>query len=431
MKKITLNPDSEYDLLPIEAKSGINIKKSHRGLLHKNLGVPQGQLIPASKLSIKSGDSPAVRKRKQFAINAKKFNHGQNGLDIPEAQYQIEDYPQSTDYQPQLSPIEDLDQKGLLEPYRQNEYQQLPVSQFQIKNNKFDWKEAGNAASNTLLALDAFIPRDKPKYPTVQPQSSYNPHAYGTGSQAISKYGSKISNMGYKANSPDRGYASLTVPSNQITMEGVPHDVYGIDDTGYSQLMRPGKNYQFPGNSVQEFPMRAQNGASLQQANMEAKRFAIARGLVSGENTYVDHIPQYTDIRTGKPYTGEAGVTNTYVPPGINRDDIQPNIEGIYSYPDPKTGDLIPVNSAILNSPRFKPQTTLSTKAPTINNSIAARMKNGGQFIPGLTGNFSVRARKTAKNGSKLQYMEGQTYNLEDDEIQNLLDSGYELKYEQ
>ena len=46
-----------------------------KGALHAELGVPQGQAIPASKEKIKPGDSALTRKRKQFAINAKKWNH--------------------------------------------------------------------------------------------------------------------------------------------------------------------------------------------------------------------------------------------------------------------------------------------------------------------------------------------------------------------
>jgi len=61
------------------SKSGIHIKKSHEGLLHKNLGVAKGKKIPASKLKIKSTDSEAVRKRKQFALNAKHWHHKANG----------------------------------------------------------------------------------------------------------------------------------------------------------------------------------------------------------------------------------------------------------------------------------------------------------------------------------------------------------------
>lgn len=60
-------------------KSGIHIKKSKQGSLHKALGVPKGEKIPASKLKIKSTDSPAMKKKKQFAINAKKFKHQTGG----------------------------------------------------------------------------------------------------------------------------------------------------------------------------------------------------------------------------------------------------------------------------------------------------------------------------------------------------------------
>lgn len=54
----------------------INIKKSHKGLLHKNLGVPQGQKIPASKIAAaKNSSDPAVRKRATFAQNARGWKH--------------------------------------------------------------------------------------------------------------------------------------------------------------------------------------------------------------------------------------------------------------------------------------------------------------------------------------------------------------------
>ncbi len=45
------------------------------GALHKDLGIKQGEKIPASKLKIKSTDSSLEKKRKQFALNAKKFKH--------------------------------------------------------------------------------------------------------------------------------------------------------------------------------------------------------------------------------------------------------------------------------------------------------------------------------------------------------------------
>lgn len=53
----------------------IHIKKSHVGLLHKNLGIKQGEKIPHSMLVSALGktSSPAVKKRINFALNAAKW----------------------------------------------------------------------------------------------------------------------------------------------------------------------------------------------------------------------------------------------------------------------------------------------------------------------------------------------------------------------
>ena len=56
-----------------QKKSGIKIKPSKVGTLHTALGIPQGKKIPASKLKTQPGDSPALRKKKNFARNARKW----------------------------------------------------------------------------------------------------------------------------------------------------------------------------------------------------------------------------------------------------------------------------------------------------------------------------------------------------------------------
>jgi hypothetical protein len=49
------------------------IKPSHRGLLHKKLGIPQGERIPEAKIeAAKRSPSPALRKEATFAEN---FGH--------------------------------------------------------------------------------------------------------------------------------------------------------------------------------------------------------------------------------------------------------------------------------------------------------------------------------------------------------------------
>ncbi len=57
----------------------IYIKESHKGLLHKNLGVKKGEKIPASKLVVHKSDSATLKKRKVFAQNAKKWKHAYGG----------------------------------------------------------------------------------------------------------------------------------------------------------------------------------------------------------------------------------------------------------------------------------------------------------------------------------------------------------------
>lgn len=55
---------------------GIHIKPSHKGLLHKDLGVAAGHKIPAKKLAkAEHSSDPAVRKRAVFAENAKHWKH--------------------------------------------------------------------------------------------------------------------------------------------------------------------------------------------------------------------------------------------------------------------------------------------------------------------------------------------------------------------
>jgi len=47
--------------------------KLKKDALHKALGVSKGEKIPKAKLAAKKGDSPLMKKRKQFAKNAAKW----------------------------------------------------------------------------------------------------------------------------------------------------------------------------------------------------------------------------------------------------------------------------------------------------------------------------------------------------------------------
>jgi hypothetical protein len=50
------------------------------------------------------------------------------------------------------------------------------------------------------------------------------------------------------------------IPSGNITMQGVPYPVLGVDDLGNEQMMYPGFDYIFPGNTVTEYPQLQYGG---------------------------------------------------------------------------------------------------------------------------------------------------------------------------
>jgi hypothetical protein len=56
--------------------SKISINPANKGKLHRELGVPEGEKIPAKKLeAAKKTAGPAEKKRITFAENAKRFKH--------------------------------------------------------------------------------------------------------------------------------------------------------------------------------------------------------------------------------------------------------------------------------------------------------------------------------------------------------------------
>ena len=66
----------------------------------------------------------------------------------------------------------------------------------------------------------------------------------------------KPSRNGYKRDSEDVNNPMNLIDSGNITMKGVDFPVYGRDNLGNEKIMKPGKNYKFPGNKVLEIPLR-------------------------------------------------------------------------------------------------------------------------------------------------------------------------------
>jgi hypothetical protein len=65
-----------------------------------------------------------------------------------------------------------------------------------------------------------------------------------------------FSEEGYKRNSPDVDNKVNTIKSGDITMKGVDFPIRGEDNLGNVKIMKPGKDYKFPGNVVTETPIK-------------------------------------------------------------------------------------------------------------------------------------------------------------------------------
>lgn len=97
-----------------------------------------------------------------------------------------------------------------------------------------------------------------------------------------------VSKDGYKADSPDRNNPYNIIPSNHITMDNVPHPIYGIDDQGNQILMMPGQDYVFPGSQVTEIPL-AESGINIKPEN-KGKFTAKANAAGMGVQEYASKV---------------------------------------------------------------------------------------------------------------------------------------------
>lgn len=76
----------------------------------------------------------------------------------------------------------------------------------------------------------------------------------------------KKDDMGYW--NPENWGKPVEIDSNEITMQGVYEPLLGVSDTGDVQMMYPGEDYTFDGESVTEYPV-ARRGTSVNNADAQ------------------------------------------------------------------------------------------------------------------------------------------------------------------
>ncbi len=123
-----------------------------------------------------------------------------------------------------------------------------------VKGLSPDFRRLSPEAAKIAEDLGIHGIRDVSEYNILNPQKAFKSFkpAYknlGKGWERYAK-GGIVDPMGQWAHPGE----VTTIPSNDITMEGVDYDVLGVSDTGDTKLMKPGKNYKFKGNSVTEYP---------------------------------------------------------------------------------------------------------------------------------------------------------------------------------
>jgi peptidoglycan hydrolase-like protein with peptidoglycan-binding domain len=152
--------------------------------------------------------------------------------------------------------------------------------QGELENLNYGWRFATmpvNTAKGVTVG-GKHVPEESFRYSYDPVKDAYKKEQYKNGGKmmsyyqagldfepkTISKKGSKIKkdNDGYW--NPENWGKPVEIDSNEITMEGVYQPLLGISDTGDVQMMYPGEDYEFNGESVTEYPV-AQAGRNINQ----------------------------------------------------------------------------------------------------------------------------------------------------------------------
>ena len=99
---------------------------------------------------------------------------------------------------------------------------------------------------------------------------------------------------------PENWGEPVEIGSNEITMQGVYEPLLGISDTGDTQMMYPGEDYTFDGESVTEYPV-AQKGLKVPSLNVSDPNDPRLKAYNDSLSIYNTASQQYKNIKkTGK-----------------------------------------------------------------------------------------------------------------------------------
>lgn len=160
--KINYHVTLDELLSPLKAKSGIHIKPENKGKFtayKKTTGETTSQALHSK--------NPHVRKMANFARNAKKWHHADDGEEIT----------------PNSLPT-------YIDPSQRLNLSEQDQPTPEAKKNP--WGVGANYALEGLTGIDALIPNRRIRRQVVPPTRAYNQNPYGTGSSAIMEVGGYV-----------------------------------------------------------------------------------------------------------------------------------------------------------------------------------------------------------------------------------------------
>jgi hypothetical protein len=492
MKPITFNPNSEFDLLPLQKKANL------------------GENIP--------GDKPYVRNRINYGGVMNEWMNGEPSFSEPPIP--IEEAMASEDR------VKEGVEKGILQvPYnyegtaeQYHKLQSSPSTNWMPETSKPKNINWGNLIAGGLTAVNSLIPEKKAKPPVVKPLNSQNPLQYGKASDAIYEFGGTIEDpekpKKFKNSVEKQKYWDSLVPKygeyvkdRQAWTDIVNSEFRPEMTRGDKNLLNASKNISKSYNIRPELLAASilEEGGQQSLKNkdnqlMASEAWMNAAGKQSSIEKYgVDGFLQGGLDRFGELYP-------TFVKKGYLKEDFKESFtpyeainekkekvttaafkdyesmiqakgafmayerDGINEYAKKKGITLSPEaqeffslaaynggagnaqkmleeynRQGLLKGNKFlnqKPSSYQGIYANVMKRIQGANMLKGegvfadGGFLPGLSDSFSGSFSsvmeggvKKARHGRKIEYLENEVYELDDKTINSLLDDGYELQY--
>jgi len=191
-----------------------------------------------------------------FSGNVNYNREGSKNLFNTQLSYQGEDFPLSGtlayDYNDGHSASANLGfNKGNFRSGLNYDYSQVEGEEGDKQNiHKFGINVGGDFGKNKRWSFDTSANTDLDKSYKINAGLKYR----------FQKGGNiPVDPMGYW-NPDNYNEPAVRIPSNQITMQGIPYPVLGVSNTGQFQMMYPNQDYQFEGSSVTEYPIMQAGG---------------------------------------------------------------------------------------------------------------------------------------------------------------------------